>query len=136
IYTSGSTGRPKGVTVTHANVVRLMAATHDWFHFDSNDVWTLFHSLSFDFSVWELWGPLLYGGRLVVVPFWVSRAPDAFYRLLLSERVTVLNQTPSAFRQLLQVIPDNGDALPLRHVIFGGEALEPASLQRWFELFG
>ena len=102
IYTSGSTGKPKGVVVTHANVARLFAATDSWFHFDERDVWTLFHSYAFDFSVWELWGALLYGGRLVIVPYWVSRSPEAFYDLLHSEQVTILNQTPSAFRQLMQ----------------------------------
>ena len=78
IYTSGSTGRPKGVQVTHANVVRLFTATDHWFGFGPDDVWTLFHSYAFDFSVWELWGALLYGGRLVVVPYLVSRSPEAF----------------------------------------------------------
>jgi non-ribosomal peptide synthetase component F len=99
IYTSGSTGTPKGVVVTHANVVRLFSATQSWFNFDDRDVWTLFHSYAFDFSVWELWGALLYGGRLVIVPYLVSREPEAFYQLLSKEGVTVLNQTPSAFRQ-------------------------------------
>ncbi|MDJ0506232.1 MAG: amino acid adenylation domain-containing protein, partial [Nostocales cyanobacterium LE14-WE12] len=102
IYTSGSTGKPKGVLVNHANVVRLFAATDSWYHFNSNDVWTLFHSYAFDFSVWEMWGALLYGGRLVVVPYLVTRSPEAFYQLLCQEKVTILNQTPTAFRQLIQ----------------------------------
>ncbi len=138
IYTSGSTGKPKGALVTHANVVRLFAATRDWYRFDERDVWTLFHSYAFDFSVWELWGALLYGGRLVVVPYWVSRSPEAFHELLLSEQVTVLNQTPSAFRQLIRV-DENADAareLALRLVIFGGEALELQSLKPWFDRHG
>jgi amino acid adenylation domain-containing protein len=142
IYTSGSTGTPKGVVVTHANVVRLFTATRKWFNFDANDVWTLFHSYAFDFSVWELWGALLYGGRLVIVPYLVSRQPEAFYQLLVKERVTVLNQTPSAFRQLMQAeqntwpIASEAPPLALRFVIFGGEALELQSLAPWFERHG
>jgi amino acid adenylation domain-containing protein len=132
IYTSGSTGGPKGVMVTHANASRLFAATHDEFHFGPGDVWTLFHSYAFDFSVWEIWGALLYGGRLVVVPYLVSRSPSDFHDLLVSEGVTVLNQTPSAFQQLIQVDQDReADSLSLRTVIFGGEALEPRSLHPW-----
>jgi amino acid adenylation domain-containing protein len=134
IYTSGSTGRPKGTLMTHDCVTRLFAATDAWFEFGPRDVWTLFHSLAFDFSVWELWGALLYGGRLVLVPYWASRSPEAFYKLLRDERVTVLNQTPSAFRQLMRVEESAGSAqdLSLRFVIFGGEALELQSLRPWF----
>jgi amino acid adenylation domain-containing protein len=137
IYTSGSTGRPKGVVVTHANIVRLFQSTEEWFHFGAADVWTMFHSAAFDFSVWETWGALLYGGRLVVVPYWESRTPDRFYKLLELEEVTVLNQTPSAFRQLMlaeaAVADSKGPSLPaLRVVIFGGEALEMQSLSEWF----
>ncbi|HVS00904.1 MAG TPA: amino acid adenylation domain-containing protein, partial [Thermoanaerobaculia bacterium] len=130
IYTSGSTGRPKGVMVTHGNVLRLMASTEDWFGFGREDVWTLFHSFAFDFSVWELWGPLLYGGRLVVVPYLVSRSPEAMLELLDREGVTVLNQTPSAFRALQQVEGEGGRSV--RWVVFGGEALEPRSLESWW----
>jgi fengycin family lipopeptide synthetase B len=138
IYTSGSTGKPKGVMVTHANVVRLFTATEDWYHFDAGDVWTLFHSYAFDFSVWEIWGALFYGGRLVVVPYLVSRSPEQFYQLLQRERVTVLNQTPSAFRQLIRAEEVVGQAadLALRYVIFGGEALELESLRPWYERHG
>ncbi len=138
IYTSGSTGKPKGVLVTHHNVMRLMQATDDWYHFDENDVWTLFHSYAFDFSVWEIWGALLYGGRLVVVPYLTSRSPHDFYHLLVAEGVTVLNQTPSAFRQLIQAEAELGQDinLALRYVIFGGEALELNTLQPWFDRHG
>ncbi|MGB8506898.1 MAG: amino acid adenylation domain-containing protein, partial [Pyrinomonadaceae bacterium] len=139
IYTSGSTGRPKGSLVTHANVARLFAATEEWFSFTGDDVWTMFHSPSFDFSVWELWGALLHGGRLVVVPYMVSRSPEAFLKLLRREGVTVLNQTPSAFRQLMraeQEAAEAGEYLNLRAVIFGGEALEVQSLRPWVERHG
>ncbi|MFD8318723.1 amino acid adenylation domain-containing protein [Kitasatospora purpeofusca] len=134
IYTSGSTGRPKGVPVTHHNVVRLFSATDHWFGFGPEDVWTLFHSYAFDFSVWELWGALLRGGRLVVVPHLVSRDPAAFLDLLARERVTVLNQTPSAFYQLSAADRERpGTELALRYVVFGGEALELGRLDDWYE---
>jgi amino acid adenylation domain-containing protein len=138
IYTSGSTGRPKGVVVRHGEVARLLSATQPWFGFSPEDVWTLFHSYAFDFSVWEIWGALAFGGRLVIVPFAVSRSPEALHALLARERVTVLNQTPSAFRQLVQWEREQPApaALALREVIFGGEALEPALLGPWFERHG
>ncbi|WP_019630457.1 amino acid adenylation domain-containing protein [Actinomadura atramentaria] len=134
IYTSGSTGAPKGVVVPHRNVVRLFTATRHWFGFGADDVWTLFHSYAFDFSVWELWGALLHGGRLVVVPQDVARSPDAFAALLSAERVTVLNQTPSAFYPLLAADP--GGPLALRYVVFGGEALDPGRLAPWHARHG
>ena len=134
IYTSGSTGKPKGVAVTHQNVRRLFAATETAFGLSAGDVWTLFHSYAFDFSVWEIWGALLYGGRLVIVPFWISRAPDVFHDFLNEHAVTVLNQTPSSFYQLDMI--DSGRSAErlssLRLVIFGGEALEPRKLADWF----
>src|SRR6185503_10498641 len=124
IYTSGSTGRPKGVTIEHAQVKRLFAATHGWFDFGPEDVWTMFHSFAFDFSVWELWGSLLHGGRVVLVPLQISRSAAEFYRLLCTEGVTVLNQTPSAFRALMQAQAESAQSHRLRCVTFGGEALE------------
>lgn len=138
IYTSGSTGQPKGTLVTHAHVDRLFTATQDWYHFDTRDVWTLFHSFAFDFSVWELWGALLYGGRLVIVPYMTSRSPEAFYQLLMDEQVTVLNQTPSAFEQLIHIDNEALQNIPqtLRLVIFGGEALDLQTLQPWFARHG
>jgi amino acid adenylation domain-containing protein len=138
IYTSGSTGKPKGAQVTHRNVARLFTSTADWFGFDAHDVWTLYHSFAFDFSVWEIWGALLYGGRVVVVPYLVARAPDEFLQLLVQEGVTVLNQTPSAFRVLMQAEARSPEpaALALRYIIFGGEQLDPQSLKPWFDRHG
>ncbi|MEV6221641.1 non-ribosomal peptide synthase/polyketide synthase [Nocardia fluminea] len=134
IYTSGSTGRPKGVVVPHANVIALVDNTARRFGFGPADVWTMFHSYAFDFSVWELWGALLHGGSIVLVDYFTSRSPEQFRELLRAERVTVLNQTPSAFYQLIAAdlaAPAPGE-YALRTVIFGGEALEPQRLAGWF----
>jgi len=139
IYTSGSTGRPKGVAVTHDNLQRLLASARRRFDFGPRDVWTLFHSYAFDFSVWEIWGALCHGGRLVIVPHLLSRSPEAFAELLTTERVTVLNQTPAAFYQLVAIDGQSkqepiGPAL--RWVIFGGEALETRRLAPWVRRHG
>lgn len=138
IFTSGSTGQPKGVVVSHHNVVRLLSSAQTEFAFDHQDVWTLFHSFAFDFSVWEIWGALAFGGRLVIVPYWVSRSPSDFYDLVLSQQVTVLNQTPSAFTAFIQndIETGAGASLALRYVVFGGEALNFASLKPWFAKHG
>ncbi len=134
IYTSGSTGRPKGVTVPHRTVVTLLRDTRGLFGFDHTDVWTLFHSYAFDFSVWELWGALAHGGRLVVVDYHTARTPDRFLTLLRDEHVTVLNQTPTAFTQLVDADTAAGGTHPLdlRWIIFGGEALDLQLLDRWY----
>ncbi|WP_433685355.1 amino acid adenylation domain-containing protein [Nocardia sp. CA-119907] len=135
IHTSGTTDRPKGVVVTHTNVVRLLTSAQRWFGFGTDDVWTLFHSTAFDFSVWEIWGALCHGGKLVVVDAEVARSPRDFLDLLVAQRVTVLNQTPSAFGMLVDALADRStasDGLSLRYVIFGGEPVEPWRLAAWW----
>jgi amino acid adenylation domain-containing protein len=137
MYTSGSTGKPKGVMITHANFVRLLGATKPWFDFSDRDVWSLVHTYSFDVSVWEMWGCLLTGGRLVIVPYWVSRSPAELHALLKREQVTVLCQTPVAFYQLIEA--DQTARTPLgdlRYVILAGEALHFRNLEPWLRLHG
>ncbi len=138
IYTSGSTGRPKGSWISHGNVGALLDATARRVGPRPDDVWTLFHSYAFDFSVWELWGALAFGGRLELVDPWVGRSPEAFRELLRDRRVTVLNQTPSAFKQLVSAETAAPASPPgaLRLVIFGGEALEPSALAPWIDRHG
>ncbi|MFD5085434.1 amino acid adenylation domain-containing protein [Kitasatospora sp. NPDC058406] len=135
IFTSGSTGRPKGVAVAHEHVSRLLASGRPHFGFGPDSVWTLFHSYAFDWTVWELWGALLHGARLVVVPYLTSRSPDEFAGLLDEERVTHLCLTPSALRQLEPALRRHPRALPaLRWIMLGGEALDPGVVQRWHDL--
>jgi amino acid adenylation domain-containing protein len=136
IYTSGSTGNPKGVMVEHRHVVRLFDTSAPLFEFSPCDVWTLFHSYAFDFSVWEIWGALLFGGTLIVVPFELSRSPRDFAALLIEQGVTILNQTPSAFSNLMPELLARGCVGRLRQVIFGGEAFDPRRLAPWFSRFG
>jgi amino acid adenylation domain-containing protein len=138
IYTSGSTGKPKGVEITQRNVIRLFEQTQHWYGFDQTDVFSLFHSFAFDVSVFEIWGALRHGGRLVVVPHELTRDPIAFRALVREEKVTVLSQTPSAFRMFLgadEILePAGSDAL--RYVIFAGEALDLRLLRSWFDRHG
>jgi amino acid adenylation domain-containing protein len=132
IFTSGSTGKPKGVLIDHYNVIRLLFNDRFPFDFNSRDVWTMFHSYFFDFSVWEMYGALLYGGKLVVVPRQAAQTPRAFVKLLENEQVTVLNQVPTVFNNVAE---EANQKLALRVVIFGGEALNPVSLREWHRLY-
>ncbi|MCM2677362.1 non-ribosomal peptide synthetase [Alkalicoccobacillus plakortidis] len=137
IYTSGSTGKPKGVRVAHQNVWRLFEETNTWYEFSSADVWSMFHSYAFDFAVWEFWGALLHGAKVVLIPQEEARSPEAFLHRLVEEKVTILNQTPSAFYALAEQCLEHVDLakqLSLRAIIFGGEALDFAKLTSWYKI--
>lgn len=137
IYTSGTTGAPKGVPVLHGHVSALFSASQAVFQFTSEDRWLLFHSIAFDFSVWEIWGALTTGAELVVLPHWAARSPDKHLEAVADQGITVLNQTPTAFAALADAALRSGRDLPdLRYVIFGGEKLTPASLQPWAKRYG
>ncbi|MNO48389.1 Plipastatin synthase subunit B [compost metagenome] len=132
IYTSGTTGKPKGTLIEHKNVVRLLFNSKNLFDFGSADTWTMFHSFCFDFSVWEMYGALLYGGKLVIVPSLTAKSPAHFLELLEEEQVTILNQTPTYFYQLMnEALTEGAPELSVRKVIFGGEALSPQLLRDW-----
>jgi amino acid adenylation domain-containing protein len=136
IYTSGTTGKPKGTLITHKNVVRLFFTDRRLFNFGPTDVWTFFHSYCFDFSVWEMYGALLFGGKLIVVPSVTARDSAAMLALLQTQQVTVFNQTPSSFYNIIhQALEHPVGALSLRYVIFGGEALSPARLAGWHKQY-
>ncbi|MGW3038449.1 amino acid adenylation domain-containing protein [Kitasatospora sp. NPDC001159] len=137
IYTSGTTGAPKGVPVRHHHAAALFTAARAVFDFDEQDRWLLFHSLAFDFSVWEVWGALTTGAELVVLPHWAARSPEKCLRVIVGERITVLNQTPTAFTALAAAaLRSDHDLAHLRYVVFGGEKLVSATLHPWAKRYG
>ncbi|WP_075342512.1 non-ribosomal peptide synthetase [Tenacibaculum agarivorans] len=135
IYTSGSTGKPKGVKVAHRNVVSLLKNKATHFDFNEKDIWTMFHSYCFDFSVWEMYGALLFGGELIIVPKEVTKEPKLFAELIHDNKVTVLNQTPMSFYMLQESYALQYNETAVRYVIFGGEALHPSKLRTWYTSF-
>jgi amino acid adenylation domain-containing protein len=137
MHTSGSSGQPKGTLVTHRNVTAMLAAAITRYPSQTAGVWSFFHSIAFDFSVWEVFGALLSGGRVAVTPYWLARSPDRFAEFVRRAQVTMLSQTPSAFQELLtngRLVDDDAGALSLQWVVFGGEALHLAPLRRFWPL--
>lgn len=135
IYTSGTTGVPKGVMTTHANIIRMYTASEAVFACGADDIWSVFHAYTFDFSVWEFWGGLLHGGGIVMIDELICRSPEAFINVMLQHKVTVLNQTPSALMQIInQTLLTQHAQLwqQLRLIILDGEPLDFSSLQPWF----
>ncbi|UCH97309.1 MAG: AMP-binding protein, partial [Candidatus Aminicenantes bacterium] len=136
IYTSGTTGQPKGTLVEHRNIAGLMKTGKSLFDYNEQDVWTMYHSYCFDFSVWEMYGALLHGGKLVLIPHMMTRDPRQYLEMLRKKNVTILNQTPAIFYHLVEEevrIPTKG--LRVRVVIFGGEALKPGRVKTWKEKY-
>jgi amino acid adenylation domain-containing protein/non-ribosomal peptide synthase protein (TIGR01720 family) len=136
IYTSGTTGKPKGTIISHLNVVRLFFNENNLFTFNENDTWLLFHSYCFDFSVWEMFGALLYGGKLIIPSYEVTRDVELFHDLIDNSSVTILNQTPSAFYLLDEYLKEKKyPKVKLKKIIFGGEALNPQRLKNWHQSY-
>lgn len=136
IYTSGTTGNPKGVLVKHKNICSLIENSNRLFEFSKDDIWTMFHSYNFDFSVWELFGCLLTGGSLILISRETSQDTYKFRNILKTEKVTVLNQTPLAFNVLNEIeIAQNKHELNLKYIIFGGEALHFSILENWIKFY-
>ena len=126
IYTSGSTGKPKGVAVPHRAVNRLVCNTN-YVQLESCDRVAQASNTSFDAATFEIWGSLLHGARLVIIPQNVVLSPQHFAACIREQEISVLFLTTALFNQLASVVPQ---ALKnLRHLLFGGEAVDPKSVK-------
>jgi amino acid adenylation domain-containing protein len=131
IYTSGTTGTPKGVMITHRGATELFTATEEIFGFTAGDVWSCAHSSAFDFSVWEIWGALLHGARVLVIDRRTVRDPSALWRTVRDEQVTVLSSTPGAYQRLVPADAESARGSALRAMVLGGERCDPRGLPAW-----
>ncbi|HST60896.1 MAG TPA: amino acid adenylation domain-containing protein, partial [Longimicrobium sp.] len=127
IYTSGSTGTPKGVAVEHRAVVRLVRGT-DFVQLTAEDRVAQASSASFDAATFEIWGALLNGAALVGIPRDVALTPADLARAIESHRITAAFLTTALFNQVARELPSA--FLPLRHLLFGGEAVDPDAVRR------
>jgi aspartate racemase len=126
IYTSGSTGRPKGVAVSHRAIARLVLNT-DYAELDASDRIAQVSNCSFDAATFEIWGALLHGARLVIIPKEVLLAPREFAAVLREHEISAMFLTTALFNQVAREVPDAFASLT--HLLFGGEAVDP----RWVE---
>ncbi|MGD2089810.1 MAG: amino acid adenylation domain-containing protein [Candidatus Aminicenantes bacterium] len=135
LYTSGTTGEPKGVSIEHKSVVNLITTAPSYYQIGTQDVWTMFHTYCFDVSVWEMYGALLYGGRLLIVPHHVSRDPGELLNMIIEKDVTILCLTPSAFNMLAEEMKGSVRETSLHYIILAGEALRPYKLKEWYPYY-
>ncbi|MGD8823018.1 MAG: amino acid adenylation domain-containing protein, partial [Anaerolineales bacterium] len=138
IYTSGSTGQPKGALIAHSNVIQLFEGSEESCRFGPDDTWALFHSFTFDFSVWELFGALFYGGRLIVIPVSMRRSLDTYFKKVVFKRLTILAMIPPLFFEAA-LMPQFFDRLAgskLRHIFLGGDVLDVSKLAPFFQRDG
>ncbi|HAP64972.1 MAG TPA: hypothetical protein DCR93_37640, partial [Cytophagales bacterium] len=137
LYTSGSTGAPKGVLVEHRQVLSLLfQGIPDSLKPTAADRWVLFHNYCFDVSVWEIFGSILYGGRLVIPTDSVVKDSYQLVDFVWQHGITIINQTPTAFYPFQEVVREQElSDNPIRQVMLAGEVLAPGRLAWWAEQF-